>query len=80
MCAVNYCVQLAMFEVKYFAKEMSRPGLRWMILQIFFCMNLVCVVGCAIAAGDFTMRLRLSGEQLGLAGGAYFYAHSRSQL
>jgi hypothetical protein len=35
-------------------------------------MNLVCLVGCAMAAGDFTTRLGLSGWRLGLTGGAYF--------
>ena len=43
-------------------------------------MNLVCVIGYAIAAGDFAKRLDLSAEQLGLIGGTYFFAFSISQL
>lgn len=51
-----------------------------MVVQTFFCMNLVCVIGYAIAAGDFAKRLDLSAEQLGLIGGTYFFAFSISQF
>lgn len=58
-----------------------RPNwMQWMVVQAFFCMNLVCVVGYAIAAGDLATQLDLSPEQLGLIGGAYFVAYSLSQL
>lgn len=54
--------------------------MQWVVVQAFFCMNLVCVVGYAIAAGDLAVHLDLSQGQLGLIGGAYFVAYSLSQF
>ncbi len=54
--------------------------LKWLVVQAFFCMNLVCVIGYAIAAGGLASRLGLTEAQLGLAGGTYFFAYSFSQL
>jgi hypothetical protein len=54
--------------------------LKWLVVQAFFCMNLVCVIGYAIAAGGFASRLELSEAQLGLVGATYFFAYSFSQL
>ena len=59
---------------------MQVKWMQWMVVQAFFCMNLVCVVGYAIAAGDWATRLDLSAAELGLIGGAYFYAYSLSQF
>ena len=54
--------------------------LKWLVVQAFFCMNLVCVIGYAISAGGFASSLGLNEAQLGLAGGTYFFAYSFSQL
>nr|WP_170953668.1 MFS transporter [Synechococcus sp. UW179A] len=43
-------------------------------------MNLVCVVGYAIAAGGLSSKLGLNEAQIGLAGGVYFFAYSISQF
>ena len=43
-------------------------------------MNLVCVVGYAIAAGGLSSKLGLNEAQIGLAGGIYFFAYSFSQF
>ena len=60
---------------------MGRTGfLKWLVVQAFFCMNLVCVIGYAISAGGFASSLGLNEAQLGLAGGTYFFAYSFSQL
>ena len=59
---------------------MQAKWMQWTVVQAFFCMNLVCVVGYAIAAGDWATRLDLSAAELGLIGGAYFYAYSLSQF
>lgn len=59
---------------------MQAKWMQWMVVQAFFCMNLVCVVGYALSAGDWATRLDLSAAELGLIGGAYFYAYSLSQL
>ncbi len=61
--------------------DRGRAGfLKWFVVQAFFCMNLVCVIGYAIAAGGFASKLKLTEAQLGLAGGTYFFAYSFSQL
>ena len=54
--------------------------MKWLVVQAFFCMNLVCVIGYAISAGGFASSLGLNEAQLGLAGGTYFFAYSFSQL
>ena len=59
---------------------MQAKWMQWMVVQAFFCMNLVCVVGYAISAGDWAPRLDLSAAELGRIGGAYFYAYSLSQF
>ena len=61
--------------------EIGRSGfLKWLVVKIFFCMNLVCVVGYAIAAGGLSSKLGLNEAQIGLAGGVYFFAYSFSQF
>ena len=61
--------------------EVGHSGLlKWLVVQAFFCMNLVCVVGYAIAAGGLASKLSLNDAQIGLAGGVYFFAYSFSQL
>ena len=42
---------------------MQVKWMQWMVVQAFFCMNLVCVVGYAIAAGDWATRLDLSAAE-----------------